>query len=50
LNGVQIHKSLSTRDWQKAQEIVREWEADGEVTAEQGKGEELTMRASISDL
>ena len=29
LNGVDIHKSLGTRDWQKAQGIVRQWEAEG---------------------
>jgi integrase/recombinase XerD len=30
LNGENIHKSLRTRDWQKAQRIVREWEAEGQ--------------------
>jgi hypothetical protein len=34
LNGVEIHQSLRTRDWQKAQEIVREWEAAGEQNPE----------------
>jgi integrase/recombinase XerD len=29
LAGREIRKSLGTRDWEKAQEIVREWEADG---------------------
>jgi integrase/recombinase XerD len=29
LNGKRIHRSLGTTDWQKAQQIVREWEANG---------------------
>ena len=31
LNGRGIHKSLGTRDWQKAQGIVRGWEAEGRL-------------------
>jgi integrase len=34
LNGVRVHQSLDTRDWEKAQRIVREWEAEGERPAE----------------
>ena len=34
LNGVRIPHSLDTRDWEKAQRIVREWEAEGEKTKE----------------
>lgn len=34
LNGVRIHETLRTRDWQKAQGIVREWETEGEQSAE----------------
>lgn len=34
LNGEEIHKSLGTRDWQKAQRIVREWEAEGKKSKE----------------
>lgn len=29
LNGERLHKGLRTTDWQKAQQIVREWEANG---------------------
>jgi hypothetical protein len=29
LAGVEIRESLHTADWQKAQDIVREWEATG---------------------
>ena len=32
LNGERIHTSLDTRDSQKAQRIVREWEANGQRT------------------
>lgn len=34
LNGVRIHHSLDTREWEKAQRIVREWEAEGEKSKE----------------
>ena len=30
LNGVDMRKSLRLRDWQRAQELIREWEAEGE--------------------
>ena len=30
LNGIEIRKSLRIRDWQRAQGLVREWEADGQ--------------------
>lgn len=30
INGVRTTKSLNTRDWERAQRIVREWEAEGE--------------------
>src|SRR5262245_46996261 len=28
-----IRKSLDTRDWEKAQDKIREWEADGEMSS-----------------
>lgn len=43
LNGVEIHQSLGTRDWQKAQEIVREWEATGERKIEANESEAITI-------
>ncbi len=43
LDGVGIHKSLGTRDWQKAQGIVREWEAEGERKAEPNEPEPVTL-------
>src|ERR1700746_3037591 len=30
LNGIEIRKSLRVRDWQRAQELVRRWEAEGQ--------------------
>ena len=30
LNGVEMRKSLRLRDWQRAQELVRRWEAEGQ--------------------
>ena len=32
LNGVEMRKSLRLRDWQRAQELVRRWEAEGQRT------------------
>ncbi len=30
LNGIEMRKSLRLRDWQRAQELVRQWEAEGQ--------------------
>jgi hypothetical protein len=35
LAGVEIRESLKLRDWQRAQEYVRDWEASGPRIAEQ---------------
>jgi hypothetical protein len=29
IGGFEVHKSLRTRDWEKAQRVVRGWEANG---------------------
>ncbi len=34
VGGVDVRKSLHTRDWQKAQDIVRQWEAEGQRVEE----------------
>lgn len=34
VGGAEIRKFLHTRDWQKAQDIVRQWEADGQRVEE----------------
>lgn len=34
IGGKEIHRSLRTRDWQKAQSTIREWEAAGEIAAQ----------------
>jgi len=51
---VEIHKSLRTRDWQKAQGIVRAWEADGEHEPEHTTSESVTVeqawRSFLADL
>lgn len=31
MDGERIHKALGTSDWQKAQQIVRDWEAEGSL-------------------
>src|SRR5437667_12706179 len=30
LHGIEMRKSLRLRDWQRAQELVRKWEAEGQ--------------------
>ena len=35
LAGVEIRESLKLRDWQRAQEYVRDWEANGQRVAKQ---------------
>jgi integrase len=39
----EIRRSLDTRDWEKAQGIIREWEAEGERTPEPEKDEPTTI-------
>jgi integrase/recombinase XerD len=42
----EIRESLQLRDWQKAQDKVREWEAEGEITAEP---EPVTIAAACQE-
>ena len=42
LAGVEIRESLKMRDWQRASEIVREWEANGRRTV--GKTDPITVK------
>jgi integrase/recombinase XerD len=53
LNGVEIHQSLHTRDWQKAQRIVREWEADDkqklEASTPEMKPQPVTVEQAWND-
>lgn len=34
LNGAEVREALDLRDWEKAQQRIREWEAEGKPTAE----------------
>jgi len=43
LDDLEIHKALGTQDWQKAHEMVREWEAEGEHKAQAQKPESVTI-------
>lgn len=49
----EIRKGLDTADWQKAQDTVRDWEADGELRTQQPEPEPVTVaeawRAFIAD-
>jgi integrase/recombinase XerD len=45
LNGEEIRQSLDTCDWQKAQETIRKWEADGQIVKE-SEIEPLTFKAA----
>jgi hypothetical protein len=33
LNGLEVRESLELKDWEKAQQKIREWEAEGKPTA-----------------
>jgi integrase/recombinase XerD len=41
LSDTEIRKSLGTRDWQKAQDTIRRWEADGQRTRDVREPETL---------
>jgi len=43
LNGERIHEALKTTDWQKAQQIVRDWEADGSRIAKRSRDERIEI-------
>lgn len=42
IGGQEIRKSLDTRDWEKAQDTIREWEAAGEMPVNDD-GEAMTI-------
>lgn len=44
LNGEEIRESLGHADWQKAQDTVREWEADGQRKSELQEPGPITVR------
>jgi integrase/recombinase XerD len=46
LDGHEMRKSLETRDWQKASDRVREWEANGTIAPEAKKDEPITITAA----
>lgn len=43
LDGAEIRKSLGLLDWEKAQDKVRKWEAEGGQTSEPDKCEPITL-------
>ncbi len=43
MNGQEIRESLRTRDWQKAQDTVRQWEAEGHRTSDPVQPEHVTI-------
>lgn len=45
LDGQEIRKSLNVRDWQKAQDLVRKWEVEDQVTEAQ-KPEPVTIEGA----
>jgi len=48
LNGERVHRSLGTSDWQKALQIVRDWEAEGTSAVSPPKAEPLTTEQAWS--
>ncbi len=47
LNGAEIRESLDLKDWEKAQERIREWEAKGVPTAEESPA--VTVQQACHD-
>ena len=45
VGGREIRKSLGTRDWEKAQDTVREWESTGELPVQEEK-EPISIEAA----
>ncbi len=48
LSGHEIRKSLETRDWEKAQDTIREWEANGQEVVD-SKEQPLTIERAKED-
>lgn len=48
LSGHEIRKSLDTRDWEKAQDTIREWEANGQEIVD-SKEQPLTIERAKED-
>ena len=48
LGREEIRKSLDTRDWENAQGIIRQWEAEGERTPEPDRDEPTTIAEAWS--
>jgi hypothetical protein len=46
LNGLEIRESLKMRDWEKAQEKIREWEADGNKRISANSTQPITIEQS----
>lgn len=46
VGGVEVRQSLRLRDWQKANEKAREWEAQGKAEIEAEKPEPTTVKAA----
>jgi len=47
LNGVEMRETLETRDWNKAQETVRDWETAGAIVAEEPRT--VTLEKACTD-
>jgi len=51
LGGQEIRRSLGLRDWQRAQDIIREWEAEGRRTSEpEPKTLEVAWQEFLADI
>jgi len=48
LNGKRFHGALGTTDWQRAQQIVRDLELDGELSTDGGAKEPITVEQAVS--
>lgn len=48
LGGERVHSSLGTSDWQKAQQTIRDWEAEGTSAVSRPKVEPITIEEAWS--
>lgn len=48
LNGIEVRESLHLRDWEKAQEKIREWESKGSIT-EPERNESISIQQACDE-
>jgi len=49
LNGAEIRESLDLKDWEKAQQRIREWEAEGRMVPAAAESNTVTVDKACAD-